>query len=462
MSIRAPTPATELSGSLACIGFVPLIQFLAGLGKTGSLRVWRDAWVANVGLERGELIGATADEERGLAALDFILLALAAGDFAFTSGPPDVDRNLDERSQDVHAHLERLANTQPSPAAARIGPTAVPKVIEVASDDPDGEVRLSRRSLQVLLEVDGSRSVEDIGRRRGRSRSVKELIHLVDLGLISLADAPATPSPPPRGGPSGGGQRPAPPTTDPAPNRRATSDRSAAERPSADQPRQWWHRSSLPIRGVGGEILQGVALTAALVIGARVLVQNFRVDGASMDPTFSSGQALVVDKVAYYHVEGTPLARVLPASRQGAILYPFGGPQRGDVAVFHAPTEPGADFIKRIIGLPGDRILIRSGQVLVNDQPVDDSEILFRASYTYPANGEPLIVPDDSYFVLGDNRPVSYDSHTGWVVPASDLVGQAWVRYWPPAAVSLLPRGGLVDPSLPSLQAADHTPPASS
>ena len=152
----------------------------------------------------------------------------------------------------------------------------------------------------------------------------------------------------------------------------------------------------------------------------------------------------------------------MPATRQGSILYPFGGPQRGDVAVFHAPTEPGADFIKRIIGLPGDRVLIRNGQVLVNDQPVDDSEIEFRANYTYPANGEPLVVPDDSYFVLGDNRPVSYDSHTGWVVPAGDLVGQAWVRYWPPAAVSLLPRGGLVDPSLPSLQAADHSPPASS
>ncbi len=461
MSIRAPSPATELSGSLACIGFVPLIQFLAGLGKTGSLRVWREAWVADVGLERGELIGATADEERGLAALDFILLALSEGDFAFTSGPPDVERNLDERSQDVHAHLDRLASSQPSPAAARIGPTAVPQLIELASDDADGEVRLSRRSLQVLLEVDGNRTVEDIGRRRGRSRSVKELIHLVDLGLVSLADRPAAANPQPRGGPAGGGQRPAGPTTDV--NRRPTGDRSPAERPAADQPRQWWHRSSLPIRGVGGEILQGVALTAALVIGARVLVQNFRVDGTSMDPTFSTGQALVVDKVAYYHVEeDTPLARLVPATRQGSILYPFGGPQRGDVAVFHAPTEPGADFIKRIIGLPGDRVLIRNGQVLVNDQPVDDSEILFRASYTYPSTGQPLVVPDDSYFVLGDNRPVSYDSHTGWVVPASDLVGQAWVRYWPPAAVSLLPRGGLVDPSLPSLQAADHTPPASS
>ncbi|MBV9354462.1 MAG: signal peptidase I, partial [Chloroflexi bacterium] len=439
MSIRAASPATELSGSLACIGFVPLVQFLAGLGKTGSLRVWREAWVADVGLERGELIGATADEERGLAALDFILLALSEGDFAFTSGQPELDRNLDERSQDVHAHLERLASSQPSAAAARIGPTAVPQLIELASDDPDGEVRLSRRSLQILLEVDGNRTVEDIGRRRGRSRSVKELIHLVDLGLVTLAERPPTTGPQPRSSPPGG-QRPAPPTAEANANasRRPTSDRSAAERPAAQQPRPWWHRSSLPIRGVGGEILQGVALTAALVIGARVLVQNFRVDGASMDPTFSSGQALVVDKVAYYHVEDTPLARFLPATRQGSILYPFGGPQRGDVAVFHAPTEPGADFIKRIIGLPGDRVLIRNGQVLVNDQPVDDSEILFRAAYTYPSNGEPLVVPDDSYFVLGDNRPVSYDSHTGWVVPASDLVGQAWVRYWPPAAVSLL------------------------
>jgi signal peptidase I len=450
--VDRPPPASELSGSLGMIGFVPLVQFLSSLGKSGSLRVWRDHWVAEVGFERGNLVAATADDEQGTDALDFILLALAEGEFSFASGPPPAVRNLDQPTEALHAYLERLATARRSEAAALISPVAVPRLAEPPDTDPDAEVVLTRRSLHVLLEVDGRRTVEEIGRRRGRSSSVKELIRLVDLGLISLAPGAASagpagppetrpPQPPPGGGPTG---------------RRLPTERPPADRSNAEQSRQWWQRGrSAPFRALGTEVLQGVAVTAALVLGARAVVQNFRVDGTSMEPNFSAGQVLVVNKAAYYHVEGSPLDGLLPATSQGSLRYPFGGPERGDVVVFHAPTEPGTDFIKRVIGLPGDRVQIEAGRVLVNGQPLAEPEIRFRASYTYPADGRPLVVPDDSYFVLGDNRPISYDSHLGWVVPASDLVGQAWVRYWPPSDWRLVPRGGLADPSLPSLQAAE-------
>jgi signal peptidase I len=184
--------------------------------------------------------------------------------------------------------------------------------------------------------------------------------------------------------------------------------------------------------GLAWELLQTVVLTLAIFLGVRSLVQNFRVEGASMEPTLTTGQYLLINKAAYFHVEGTPLEHLLPGTRQGSTDYPFGGPQRGEIVVFRAPTQPDKDFIKRIIGLPGDTILVKNGQVYVNGERLDEPYIHFPATYTYPFDGQPRQVPDGNYFVLGDNRPNSSDSHLGWFVPVDNLVGKAWVSYWPP------------------------------
>jgi signal peptidase I len=161
-------------------------------------------------------------------------------------------------------------------------------------------------------------------------------------------------------------------------------------------------------------------------------VSAFEVEGASMEPTLDTGQYLLISKVSYFHIEGTPFEHVLPSTRQGSTEYIFSGPQRGDIVVFRAPTQPDKDFIKRIIGLPGDTILVKNGQVFVNGQPLDEPYIHFPATYTFPFDGQPRQVPDGNYFVLGDNRPNSSDSHLGWFVPVENLVGKAWVSYWPP------------------------------
>ena len=184
--------------------------------------------------------------------------------------------------------------------------------------------------------------------------------------------------------------------------------------------------------GLAWELLQTVVLTLTIFLGVRSLVQNFRVEGASMEPTLTTGQYLLINKVAYFHVEGTPFEHVLPVQRQGSADFPFGGPQRGEIAVFRAPTQPDKDFIKRVIGLPGDTILVKNGQVYVNGERLDEPYIHFPATYTYPFDGQPRQVPEGNYFVLGDNRPNSSDSHLGWFVPIDNLVGKAWVSYWPP------------------------------
>lgn len=185
-------------------------------------------------------------------------------------------------------------------------------------------------------------------------------------------------------------------------------------------------------RGLAWELIQTILLTIVIFFLVRSVVQNFRVEGASMEPTLHTGQYLLINKAAYFHVEGTPLESIFPP-KEGGIQFLFGGPQRGEVAVFRAPTQPDKDFIKRVIGLPGDTVLIRQGQVLVNGQRLDEPYIEFPANYSFPPSGQAVRVPDGQYFVLGDNRPNSSDSHLGWFVPLENLVGRAWVSYWPPS-----------------------------
>jgi signal peptidase I len=199
-------------------------------------------------------------------------------------------------------------------------------------------------------------------------------------------------------------------------------------------------RAGQPIRTHARELLQTVLLKVVIFFSVRAVVQNFRVEGASMEPTLQTGQYLLINKAAYFRMDDTsPLARVVPGVEQGSTHYVFGGPERGDIVVFEAPTQQGKDFIKRVIGLPGDMVQVKSGKVYVNGNRLVEPYLEFEATYNYPVSGQPIRVPDDSYFVLGDNRPNSSDSHLGWFVPEGNLIGKAWVSYWPPAHWGVMP-----------------------
>jgi signal peptidase I len=197
------------------------------------------------------------------------------------------------------------------------------------------------------------------------------------------------------------------------------------------------YRSGVAERGMtqgqslAWEVAQTVLLTVAIFLSVRIVVQNFRVEGGSMDPTLHTGQFLLIDKVSYARVDGTPLEHVLPGGngRAGAD-YIFGGPGRGDIIVFRATTPPDKDFIKRVIGLPGETVRIDDGRVYVNGVLLNEPYVERRASYDMEARK----VPSDSFFVLGDNRPNSQDSHLGafGFVKAESIVGRAWLSYWPP------------------------------
>lgn len=190
------------------------------------------------------------------------------------------------------------------------------------------------------------------------------------------------------------------------------------------------------------EILQTVLLTLIIFAAVRSVVQNFKVDGASMEPTLHSGQYLLISKLAYLRIEGLPLEvagrlRLSDGSKEG--YYPFGGPQRGDIIVFRYPGRPDRDFIKRVIALPGDQVQIERGRVYINGEVLQEDYIRALPTYSLP----PQKVPEGNYFVLGDNRPNSSDSHIWGFVPEANVIGKAWVSYWPPNEWGLVANSGI-------------------
>jgi len=186
------------------------------------------------------------------------------------------------------------------------------------------------------------------------------------------------------------------------------------------------------------ELAETAILALVIFLLVRAVIQNFQVEGKSMEPTLETGWYLLVNKALYWEVDLGTVDKFLPFVDPGddPTRYIFRGPRRGDVIVFRAPdSTPGAperDFIKRVIGLPGDTVLIKDCTVFVNGEPLKETYIAAEPTYTYPPDGaRPATVPKGQYFVLGDNRNNSSDSHSWGMLPKENIIGQAWVVYWP-------------------------------
>ena len=178
------------------------------------------------------------------------------------------------------------------------------------------------------------------------------------------------------------------------------------------------------------EVLETVLLALIVFLLARAVVQNFQVEGSSMAPTLEHSNFVLVHKLAYAQLNLGPFDFLVPGRDNGDFL--LGGPGRGDVVVFHSPSDPSRDFVKRVIGLPGDRIEVRDGEVLVNGQGLEERQYIRSApTYGYPQAGLPLVVPPKHYFMLGDNRNASQDSHVFGPIHERLLVGEVIFRWLP-------------------------------
>jgi signal peptidase I len=159
------------------------------------------------------------------------------------------------------------------------------------------------------------------------------------------------------------------------------------------------------------EGLKTIALSAFLAFGIRTFVAEARyIPSGSMLPTLQVNDRLIVDKLGYH----------------------FKSPQRGDIVVF-SPTQKLEEqkfhdaFIKRVIGLPGEKVEVKNNRVYINDQPLGENYTSEPPQY----NWGPQVVPEGQYLVLGDNRNNSYDSHYWGFVPRDKIIGRAVVRFWP-------------------------------
>lgn len=149
-------------------------------------------------------------------------------------------------------------------------------------------------------------------------------------------------------------------------------------------------------------------MVAAIYTGVNLATTRAIVDGESMLPTFQNRQLVIVNRLVYF----------------------FGQPQRGDVAVLHSPTNADEDLIKRVIGLPGEQVSIRAGVVYIDGMALTEAYIEASRFCPQACDGN-WTVAEDEYFVLGDNRANSRDSHVFGAVKKGTIVGMAWIRYYP-------------------------------
>ena len=159
------------------------------------------------------------------------------------------------------------------------------------------------------------------------------------------------------------------------------------------------------------ELIKILVMVAVIFVAFRATAMPRIVLGQSMEPTLHTNEWVLLERVSYW----------------------LHGPQRGDVVVFKAPDDPGLEYIKRVIGLPGDHVVVREGHVWINGRLLIEHYIAAPPDYS-----DDQLVPKGYLYVLGDNRDNSDDSQVWGMLPQTNIIGQAIAVYWPLSALSLL------------------------
>lgn len=169
------------------------------------------------------------------------------------------------------------------------------------------------------------------------------------------------------------------------------------------------------------DTVQTILLAAAVFLVIYVfLFRPFEVNGQSMYPTFHNGELILTNLISIK----------------------LGTPQRGDVIVLQAPDDPEKDYIKRVIGIPGDTVMLKEGDIYINNQKLDESKYISQDirtnGGTFLPENQSITVPSRSYFVVGDNRSNSKDSRTLGFIKQEAVIGKSFFVYWPPNRMRLV------------------------
>ena len=180
-------------------------------------------------------------------------------------------------------------------------------------------------------------------------------------------------------------------------------------------------------KSVFREYTEAIIIAVILALFIRTFViQAFKIPSGSMLPTLQIGDHLLVNKFLYG----------IRVPFTGKVLVPIKDPKHGDVIVFRFPEDRSIDYIKRVIGVPGDKIEIKDKQLIINGKKAEDPHAHFSTPDIVPAginskdNFGPIIIPEGKLFVMGDNRDNSYDSRFWGYVDNSDILGKAIIIYW--------------------------------
>ena len=191
---------------------------------------------------------------------------------------------------------------------------------------------------------------------------------------------------------------------------------------------------------VGREVIEAVLLAVVVFMLLQTTVRNFKVDGSSMDPTLVNGQYLLVNRLVYLRIEMDRFSSIVPfwQAEEDSVRYAIHPPERGEVIVFEFPdrnpSNSKKDFVKRVIGLPGETIEVKDGVPFVDGVVLEEPYLTTKDH----SNGRKVELGAGEYYVMGDNRAHSNDSRRWGAVPEENLRGKVWMIYWPAPRIHIL------------------------
>ena len=184
----------------------------------------------------------------------------------------------------------------------------------------------------------------------------------------------------------------------------------------------------MPSRLIIREIAETFLVVMLVFLALQITVRTYQVEGSSMAPTMDHTDYVLVNKIVYTKFQKNVLSNFLPfvdmASKE--VMFPFHTPQRGEIVIFKYPQDETREFVKRVVGIPGDLVEIKKGYVYVNSEKITEEYVSYRDN----GSTRKYKVGSYSYFVLGDDRISSNDSRDWGVVPAKNIVGKPWFILW--------------------------------